>query len=357
MVKQTSVLILVIVLLQACSPETSQDKDWPVQLSYRLLWDPASPELHDWQLLGNTVRDLIAGEEGELFVSDTSNARVIHFTTNGELIGVIGQKGGGPGEFAWPGDLAYDKERKLLWVGERGRRRISRFSRNDNSFEFNDAIASRAFMIDRFPSLVLDEENYYWTNGWYMGNEVSSNTLIQLTQSDGTIIRSFGQIWEPEGTNPGMIPRVNEGSLLKIRDDRLAFIWLLQPRIEIWRTDGTVILDKYFDTPEVRRRPGPSPIENEAGRMSYPAYFMNAAFNKNTDLLYVGFNEDDQEYFNIYGLHSNTLDIIEWYQLHLDELDGRKLFPQRLVVDMINESIRFFCIDGRNSGVLVLEPK
>ncbi|MGY5877002.1 MAG: 6-bladed beta-propeller [Candidatus Thorarchaeota archaeon] len=356
MVMRPYILMLVIIFSQACSPQNSQETLKPIQLSYRWLWDPASPDLDDWQLLGSSPRDLIAGEDGELFVSDRQNARVIHFTTNGGLIGVIGQKGGGPGEFTGPGDLAYDKERNVLWVGERGPMRISRFIRNGNSFEFKDAIPARAFMIDRFPSLVLDEEDQYWTNGWYLGSENDSKTLIQLTQSDGTIVKSFGQIWEPEWANTGLVPRMNEGNLLKISNDCLAFIWLFKPTIEIWGTDGSKVLEKHFDTAAVRR-PGPGPVENEEGREVFKPFFQSSFYDQNSDILYVGFYEDDSDNYDFYGLDSNTLEIIEWYQLPIGEKGESRLMPTRLVVEMINDSIRFFCLDMINSGVLVLEPR
>ena len=109
---------------QSDSPLT----DIPLQVRY--LWDPESSELADWQML-KEPRTIIEGPQGELFVADTGNRRVIRFTPSDGLIEIIGGPGQGPGEFSQPIDLSYSPADSVLWVGDRRSGRISIFRLKD----------------------------------------------------------------------------------------------------------------------------------------------------------------------------------------------------------------------------------
>ena len=343
-------------LLFSCSSEPTEDSRIPIQLSFRLMWDPADPNLPDWQILGGWPQDLIVGRKGDLLLSDEQNSRVIHFTTSGELISIIGRNGSGPGEFTNPVDLAYDHDRDRLWVGERGKSKISRFTRSGNRFEYLDSFQARALMIDRSPALLTaSEEDHYWTNGWFFGSEEIENSLIQLIRTDDEIVQDIGESWDPEWSSRGMISRINQGEIVQIGDDHIAFVWTNQPKIQIWNVDGTLQIERFFETPEILR-PGPGPVERD-GREVYYTWFNNAAYCADTGLLYVGFPVIDENRIDFYALDPTTLLIIEWYQMTTPEQDENSLWPSRLVVEEDGSSIRFYCIEMLNSGMLIIEPE
>ena len=351
-------VILVIPILAglflSCSSEPIEDSRIPIKLSYRLMWDPDDPNLPDWQTLGRWPQDLIAGRRGELFLSDEQNSRVIHFTTVGELIGIIGREGSGPGEFENPVDLAYDHKRDRLWVGERGGSKISRFTRSGDRFEYLDSFQARALMIDRSPALLTaPEEDCYWTNGWFFGSDEVENSLIQLIRTDGEIVRAVGDPWEPEWVSRGMISRINQCEIVRMGDDRIALVWTFQPKVQIYSVDGTLQIERLFDTPEIMR-PGPGPVERD-GREVYYTWFSCAGYHAGTGLLYAGFPVIGEERVDFYALDPATLLIINWYQLEIPEREEEGPWPSRLVVERDGSSVRFYCIEMFNSGVLIIE--
>ena len=66
------------------------------ELKWEYLWDPIASDLDEWRYIGRWPCDIEWGESNEIFISDTQNARVLHITTGGDLINVIGQRGDGP---------------------------------------------------------------------------------------------------------------------------------------------------------------------------------------------------------------------------------------------------------------------
>ncbi|MFC1529150.1 6-bladed beta-propeller [Gemmatimonadota bacterium] len=345
-------------LLSACSQEIpTEDSRDPIQLTWRYMWDPADQDLPEWQMLGRWPQDLVRGRDGELFLSDEQNTRVIHFTTDGELISIIGQQGSGPGEFNNPVDLAYDRERDRLWVGERGRSMLSRFRRDGDRFEFLDTFQARAFMIDRTPALLTAADaDEYWTNGWFFArDEELENSMLQRIGTDGEVVQHIGEPWQPEWVNRGMVSRINECNISMVENDRLALVWSHRPLIQIWNLDGTLAVERYFETPEIMR-PGPGPSEDD-GRQVFYMWFSWSEYCEETDLLYVGFSVMDKNRIDFYALDPSTLLIVEWYQLKTPDPDNNDFWPSRLVVKKTGNSVRFYCIAMLSSGVLIIEPK
>jgi hypothetical protein len=56
-----------------------------IELSGRYLWDPESPDLRDWQVLGNPT-DLILGPADDLFISDGDEAKVLRCRIDGRYV-------------------------------------------------------------------------------------------------------------------------------------------------------------------------------------------------------------------------------------------------------------------------------
>ena len=70
------------------------------------------PEKEDYYFPKGTS-GLAVDDDGNLFVSDWTNARVQMYDQNGKFVRTIGRKGQGPGEFRYPGRLQIDGSGRL----------------------------------------------------------------------------------------------------------------------------------------------------------------------------------------------------------------------------------------------------
>ena len=78
--------------------------------------------------------DVLIAPDGSIFVTDghgAGNARVMKFTSDGELINTFGTKGSANGEFNGAHALAMDSEGRL-YVGDRSNNRIQIFDQDGN---------------------------------------------------------------------------------------------------------------------------------------------------------------------------------------------------------------------------------
>jgi uncharacterized protein (TIGR03663 family) len=72
-------------------------------------------------------RDIILDADGTLWVTDTGNKRIIHYTRTGEPLGVFGSEGTAPGQLQEPVGLARDRQGRL-YVADTWNSRIQRFN-------------------------------------------------------------------------------------------------------------------------------------------------------------------------------------------------------------------------------------
>lgn len=87
----------------------------------------------DWQsLFYDTVKEIAVAPDGSIFVSNSRNHNVYRFTPGGRYAGKFGQKGQGPGDMYYPGELSV-LDGKYLIIGEyASSRRISIFDLKGN---------------------------------------------------------------------------------------------------------------------------------------------------------------------------------------------------------------------------------
>ena len=71
--------------------------------------------------------DLVISSNGDLFVADTGNGRIVHLSADGVFLSQFGQKGKGPGQFTTAHGLAIDAEDRI-YVADRGNNRVEVFS-------------------------------------------------------------------------------------------------------------------------------------------------------------------------------------------------------------------------------------
>lgn len=71
--------------------------------------------------------DLAIASNGDLYIADSGNGRIVHVTASGQYVSQFGRKGKGPGEFTTAHGLAIDGK-DTLYVADRGNNRVEVFS-------------------------------------------------------------------------------------------------------------------------------------------------------------------------------------------------------------------------------------
>jgi RHS repeat-associated protein len=72
--------------------------------------------------------DGIVVYEGDVFVTDSSNDKVVEYTTGGTVVREFGSKGKEPGEFTEPKDMAVEPSSGTLYVVDSGNNRVEEFN-------------------------------------------------------------------------------------------------------------------------------------------------------------------------------------------------------------------------------------
>ncbi|MFC1545465.1 6-bladed beta-propeller [Gemmatimonadota bacterium] len=316
------ILFLVLITLTGSPRVLAQqqseyhDIQTPIQLTHTFLWDPHSTDLEDWQYMGRGIPAMVAGETGELFIADEQNTRIIHITTEGELLQVIGRSGDGPGEFRFTDEIAYDQDNDMLWVLQNRAGLITLFERTSTGFQFKSNHRDYRFF---FADLELDGERTFWTKLIYQEQGFrrpeDASLFIKLDLS-GEIVQSVGEYWlswdQEIGDN---VIRANEGILVTLDQGRVAYIWWYRPRIDIWDRDGELLNHREFTTGDVVKH-DVHWVHPEYGDV-YSPYFFDAMFSSSSGVLYVVFGVRDESRQEIFGLNPTTLSIEEWYQFQL----------------------------------------
>jgi DNA-binding beta-propeller fold protein YncE len=66
------------------------------------------------QVFLNKPSDVAFDDEGNVYVADGGNFRVVKYSTGGEVLRIFGEKGTGPGQFNFPHSLIVDSKGRLL---------------------------------------------------------------------------------------------------------------------------------------------------------------------------------------------------------------------------------------------------
>lgn len=70
--------------------------------------------------------DLVFAANGDIYVADSGNGRIVHLNKNGQFVSQFGNKGTGNGQFATAHGLAIDSKDRI-YVADRGNKRVQVF--------------------------------------------------------------------------------------------------------------------------------------------------------------------------------------------------------------------------------------
>lgn len=126
---------------------------------------------------------LALAPDGSVWVLDTLNHRLQHFTAEGKFIAVVGSKGTAAGQFLNPTDIAIAKDGSL-WVTDAGNR-IQHLSQDGHVIkQFGSTL--EAMVFDAPNDLAFAQDGSLW-----VGNN-NSQALIRINQ-DGEVLERFGE--------------------------------------------------------------------------------------------------------------------------------------------------------------------
>jgi len=327
-----------------------------IELSCRYLWDPNAPNLEDWQAIGSGIMDIIWGGRNDIFLSDAQNSRVVNFTKEGTLINVIGRHGEGPGEFQEPRDLAYDTSNDILWVVERMQGRVSRFQIRENEFAFIDRTMVPAFIPHKWPCLVHENGDLFWTNWIFRFVDTEphgTDTRIQLMDLKGNEIIGFGERWTPRHDEISTI-LWNRGFIEKLPNSSIAFISQYRPVVEIWSTNGELLSYRENDYPGLKVRPLRRISRDEIHIFTS---FISSASHPSKNILYVLYPHFKEKLLVILSLDSSTLEILQEFHMILEDNGIDRVLIQEFLVDDTGGNLSFYGLDIVQSSMVLMEVK
>jgi predicted membrane-bound mannosyltransferase/sugar lactone lactonase YvrE len=101
-------------------------------------------------------RDIVVAADGSLWVTDTGNKRLLHYSDTGEPLGSFGSQGDAPGSFNEPVGLSYDAQGRL-YVADAWNARIQRFDADlSNATSFPTGWSSQDVVAKPYVTVLTD---------------------------------------------------------------------------------------------------------------------------------------------------------------------------------------------------------
>lgn len=235
-------------------------------------WGNGQPERSQAGL--SSPWDVAVGPDGEVFVADHDNSRIVKRSAAGELLGVIGTPGGDPGQLRYPVSIALGPSGRL-YVVERNRNRVQWFER-DGTFaghwasgqDYDDrpgtlwspvAVAASG---ERLLVLENDERSHARVQVFRPSDGRTAEEALEGVFADG-VGAAEGMLWNPLGLSADAEGRV---MVADSGNNRLQLFALgregdaVPPATDPPPTDTPEPSPTPTDTPE----PSPTPTETPA---------------------------------------------------------------------------------------------
>jgi sugar lactone lactonase YvrE len=157
----------------------------PIKMWGKPLYDPTTTD--PYGLWG--PRGIAVDSQGQVFVADTGNKRILVYDADGNFISQIGNEGLAVGEFEEPVGLAIDNH-NYLYVADTWNQRIQVFAPNQNGTSFSPYLQWNIAgwygeSLDNKPYLALDDQ------GHIFATDPESFRVIEFT-SNGVFVRTWG---------------------------------------------------------------------------------------------------------------------------------------------------------------------
>lgn len=183
----------------AAAPELAQVRDEYSERKVTLTSDMVIGQQGTGPGQFDRPKDVALDADGNIYVSDIGNHRILVFTSEGEFLREWGSQGNGPGQFNEPWGLAVDSERGFVYVADTWNHRIQKFDLEGKFLTQWGSFVDTGGQASGFESqfwgprdIAIDAEgNVYVTD--------TGNKRIQKFDPDGRFLAQWGGV----GANPG----------------------------------------------------------------------------------------------------------------------------------------------------------
>lgn len=209
--------------------------------------------------------------KGTYIASDAKEGCLKVFSSEGELIRIIGSGGYGPGELSDPFVLTVDERNGIIYCSDQGNSRISCFLTNS---EFLKTIKTSLNIHD----LEFIEDHIYAA-----AYSEANQSLFFLIDKDGRIQNFFGDFFDEKINRlPLNYRRVLYGEVcLGVKDDNLYVFFERLPYIQIYNKKGQLQRTIYVKIKEVKKvyeknLKAPNSLKKQGGRMGITKWLFGA---------------------------------------------------------------------------------
>ena len=139
--------------------------------------------------------DVAIAKDGSFFVSDGyGNSRVLHFSSDGQLIRTWGAQGAGPGEFDLPHGIAIDAQGRVL-VADRTNARVQVFDQSGRFLDqWHDVEIGRPYAVAPAPKPL-----YFIADGGDQPELPPDRAGVAVVDIDGRFVTRFGRFGNYDG--------------------------------------------------------------------------------------------------------------------------------------------------------------
>ena len=111
-------------------------------------------------------------EDGNFYVSDLNNHRILKYDADGKHLLTIGREGQGPGEFGSLSLIRFDKD-KNIYTNDAINNRVSFFDKEGKYLK-------QVRMTERYPQLIINSKNFFIANKFTISQEGNIQKLTYL---------------------------------------------------------------------------------------------------------------------------------------------------------------------------------
>ncbi len=156
---------------------------------------PQGEFLHEWTLEkidNGTPTGLEFDTDGTVWIPDTHNSRILHYTLKGELISQFGSYGEEEGQFIYPTDIAIGRQDHLYIIEYGSRDRVQVFTKGGEYLRGWGSFGEKKDQFNRPMAIEIGNNEQL-----YIADSV--NHRIKVYSQNGELRKIFGQEGKKDG--------------------------------------------------------------------------------------------------------------------------------------------------------------
>ena len=165
--------------------------------------------------------------DGNIYVADSGNQRVVKFSSEGKFIKSFGTKGQGPGEFLSPWQIAIYNDEVYVYDWSRNIQKFTREGTYISRFNLRGGI---------FLDFVIDSDGYIYVCRW---TSVEEQSLIEKFDIHGNLIKRFCEPIEAQTRPLALI--YNNSKMCIDNHDNIFIAFRYINKIRKYNSDGELV--------------------------------------------------------------------------------------------------------------------